>query len=365
MTSDNTRLKDIYFSTAFVEKLAADLAAREGTFNSEAFIRCALADGFAEMALKQKMRHLTGCLHAALPIDYAQALPILLAAAPAYTSFDGMLFSDYVAAYGLDDWDRSLPALRVLTRSMSAEFAIRPFLRDDPERALTYLTAWAQDPDPAVRRLASEGSRPRLPWGIGLPAFKQDPAPILPILEQLKDDPSEDVRRSVANNLNDIAKDNPGIVLDIAERWAGHSEQRDRLVKHACRTLLKQGNLRAMRLFGFAAPDDVRLENLRVVPAEAAIGEEITFSYDLLLETAGPLLLRLEYAIHFMRANGRRTRKVFHHRENSFTPGRHAIKKKQSFRDLSTRKHYPGEHLIEIIVNGVVLQRVPLLLREK
>jgi 3-methyladenine DNA glycosylase AlkC len=357
MTTDNPRLKDIFFTKQFFEQLAGELAALYPPFDRAAFMSCALGDGFEDMALKQKMRHTTECLHALLPDDYAQALSILLAVAPNHASFDGMVFSDYVACYGLHDWDLSLPALREMTRTISAEFAIRPFLRDDPQRALAYLYEWAEDSDPGVRRLASEGSRPRLPWGIGLPAFKTDPTPILSILEQLKDDASEDVRRSVANNLNDIAKDNPAIVLDIAERWYGQSEEVDRLVRHACRTLLKAGNLRAMRLFGFAEPADVHIKNLVLDPRELAVGEDIVISYDLEVDTAESLPLRLEYAIIFARSGGKTSRKVFHHRESEFAPGRHAIRKKHSFRDLSTRKHYAGEQGIEIIVNGVVKGR--------
>ena len=347
----------MFFSEGFVRRLADDIVAYYASFDRAEFLTNTLVDEFEDMALKRKMRHVTQSLHASLPDDFAKALPVLLAVAPNYTSFDGMVFSDYVACYGLHDWDLSLPALREMTRTISAEFAIRPFLRDDRDRAMPYLYAWAEDPDAGVRRLASEGSRPRLPWGIGLPAFKKDPTPILPILEQLKDDSSEDVRRSVANNLNDIAKDNPAIVLDIAERWYGQSEEGDRVVKHACRTLLKAGNLRALRLFGFAEPVDVHVNNMVLDPQELAVGEDIVISYDLEVNTAEALLLRLEYAIIFARSRGNTSRKVFHHRESEFAPGRHAIRKKHSFRDLSTRKHYAGEQEIEIIVNGVIKGR--------
>jgi 3-methyladenine DNA glycosylase AlkC len=360
MSENNTLLKDIYFSEDFVQRLAGDLAEAYPDFDSETFIACALSGGFSELALKEKMRHLTTCLHTTLPPDFAEALPILLAVAPGFPDFDGMVFSDYVAVYGLDDWDRSLPALRELTRTISAEFAIRPFLRHDPRRAMPYLVEWAADPDPAVRRLASEGCRPRLPWGMALPAFKRDPAPVLPILEKLKDDPSEDVRRSVANNLNDISKDNPQIVLEVAERWSGDSEEVDRVVKHACRTLLKSGDVRAMRLFGFAEPSAVRISGLAVDPPEPLIGDDIYFSYTLHVEAVAPLLLRLEYIMTFARARGKTSNKVFFLREGEFQPGTQEIRKKHSFRDLSTRKHYPGKHMIEIVVNGVIKSKISL-----
>ena len=357
MTTDNPLLKDIFFTPQFFEQLAGELAVLYPPFDRAAFLSCATGGGFEEMALKQKMRHTTECLHTVLPNDYAQALAFLLQVAPHFRGFDGLVFSDYAALYGLHDWERSLPALREFTRTISAEFAIRPFLNQDPARALPYLYELAGDPDPAVRRLASEGSRPRLPWGEALPAFKQDPSPILPILEKLKDDPSEDVRRSVANNLNDIAKDNPQVVLDTAERWYGRSAEVDWVVKHACRTLLKAGNVRAMRLFGFADPAAIQVSDLAFEPERLAIGEDLVFSYALDVQTAEPELLRLEYAVLFIRANGKTSRKVFHQRETEFAPGRHTISKKHSFRDLSTRKHYPGEHGFEIIVNGVVKEQ--------
>ena len=219
------------------------------------------------------MRHITGALHEVLPADFPRALTILREVAPGYCDFDGMVFSDYVAQYGQDHWDMSLAALREFTQYISAEFAIRPFLRHDAGRALTAMREWARDPHPAVRRLASEGSRPRLPWGISLPAFKRDPRPLLPILDQLKSDPDESVRRSVANNLNDIAKDHPDWVLDLAEAWYGRTNQVDAVLKHGCRTLLKAGNTRALRLFGFAAPTQVEVSYFSLRPARPAIGE--------------------------------------------------------------------------------------------
>jgi len=353
--SDNPLLKDLYFTDSFLQSLADDLAQREPDFDRRAFLACCRGSGFEAMVLMNKMRHITGCLHAHVPGDYAAVLELFLEIAPAYTGFDGLVFSDYVAQYGRDDWERSLPALRELTRVVSAEFAIRPFLRQDAQRAVPTLYEWAGDPDPAVRRLASEGSRPRLPWGMALTVFKRDPSPILPILARLRADPSEDVRRSVANNLNDIAKDHPELVLDLAYEWLGESEEVNRLVKHACRTLLKAGDTRAMRLFGFADPAQVQVAGLAVDPPQPSIGDSVFFGYDLLVETERPAQLRLEYALTFARGGERSSRKVFFQREATFEPGRHSVKKKHSFRNLSTRKHYPGAHVLEIIVNGVIM----------
>lgn len=354
MSGDNPRLKDIYFSDAFIRRLAADIAAIYPAAAADRLLQHIYVPGFLDLSLKAKMRHITQALHEVLPADFPRALGILRQIAPRYQDFDGMVFSDYVALYGHDHWDMSLAALREFTQHVSAEFAIRSFLRHDATRALATMRVWAGDSQAAVRRLASEGCRPRLPWGVSLPAFKRDPRPLLPILEQLKDDPDEAVRRSVANNLNDIAKDNPGWVLDLAEQWYGRSPRVDSVVKHGCRTLLKRGNARALSLFGFAAPEQVEINYLALRPARAAIGESVTLSYDLNIKADDAVSLRLEYAVLFVKAYGKTSRKVFHQRERHFAPGRHSITTKHSFRDLSTRRHYPGEHIFEVIVNGVV-----------
>ncbi|MCA9890935.1 MAG: hypothetical protein KC546_21305, partial [Anaerolineae bacterium] len=205
-----------------------------------------------------------------------------------------------------------------------------------------------------VRRLASEGCRPLLPWNIRLNQFVKDPTPILPILETLKADDSLYVRKSVANNLNDLSKNHPDLVLDIAERWYGDNEHTNWIVKHALRTLLKKGNQRALSIFGFGDVDDVTISKLTVTPDLIAIGDDLFFSFDLLLKADQTKKLRLEYAIHYVKANGSRSKKVFQISEREVTPNTsHTIKSKQSFRNMTTRKHYPGQHKIEILVNGI------------
>jgi 3-methyladenine DNA glycosylase AlkC len=230
---------------------------------------------------------------------------------------------------------------------------------------MKFMGQCAEDEDEKVRRFASEGCRPRLPWAMALPKFKKDPTLIFPILEKLKNDPSENVRRSVANNLNDISKDNPKLALDIYEKWLGQSEQVDWIVKHACRTLLKAGNKRAMLLFGYGDPSHLKLENFKLDKEKLAIGETMNFSFDLILEEKRSKKIRLEYAVYFKKANSKLSKKVFKIAENNYEPGRISIKRKQTFIDMSTRKHYPGEHRISIIVNGVEKARLPFELGEK
>ena len=189
---------------------------------------------------------------------------------------------------------------------------------------------------------------------MALPEFKRNPYPILPILERLKRDPSEYVRRSVANNLNDISKDHPALALELATGWYGDHADTDWIVKHACRTLLKQGDARAMTLFGYTAPKTVMLKDFCVAES-VSIGNRLPFSFRL-ASKKGPLgKLRVEYAVHFRLKNGEHGRKVFKISESEIVEREKSIEKSHSFKPITIRTYYPGEHKIEVIVNGVGL----------
>lgn len=358
------RLKDIFFTDESVRGMAEVISGVWGSFDKEKFVTAMFTDEFAALELKAKMRYTTQCLHKFLPEDYTQALDILKKAAPGIKGAEAMSMPDYVELYGMDDWDASLPALRYFTRFVSAEFAIRPFIVKDSSRAMDTLLDWAEDEDEKVRRLASEGCRPRLPWAMALPAFKKDPSPILPVLEKLKNDPSEFVRRSVANNLNDISKDHPDVVLEIGNQWLGSSQETDQIIKHACRTMLKAGNIKAMRLFGYGDPANIQVENLAPDKPEIVIGECSRVSFNLDVREAAECKIRLEFAVHYMKSNGKHSKKVFQIIEKTFAPGSHSFNRKLSFIDMTTRKHYPGPHLIAVIVNGEEKARVTLELKK-
>jgi 3-methyladenine DNA glycosylase AlkC len=303
--------------------------------------------------LKDRMRRVAQCLHEALPQDYPTALKILEKVAPSVRGFEAISLPEFVGRYGLDHWELSLPALAFFTRFGSSEYGIRPFLKQDPERAVEYMLRWADDENEHVRRLASEGCRPRLPWGMGLAAFKKDPSLILPVLEKLKEDQSEYVRKSVANNLNDISKDRPRVVLDICERWYGQSKRTDWIVRRALRTLLKAGNRRALLLFDFADPTCIHVENLTLDRDKLRIGDVLHYSFQLRVDSEETCKVRLELGISYVKKRGQLSRKVFAIKEDTFAPGTHVVSRKAGFADQSTRKHNPGEHHIAIIVNGV------------
>jgi 3-methyladenine DNA glycosylase AlkC len=314
------------------------------------------------------MRHITTVMHDFLPADYRTALAILRGAAPLLSAygFQNTVFSDYVAVYGLDDWEASIPALEQFTKLVSAEFAVRPFIVQDKDRMMAQMLRWAQHEDARVRRLATEGSRPRLPWGIALPALQVDPALILPILEQLKSDSSEDVRRSVANNLNDISKDHADLVIDVLRRWLAHdTEEMRAMASRALRTLLKAGHPDALELLGYPPDPAVAVRNLMVAPETIPMCGSVTLSFDIESLGEAPQNLMIDYVVYLMRANGKQTPKVFKLTKRTIQPGEAlSISKVIDFRPVTTRKYYPGPHGVSPKVNGRLLGRVEFWLVE-
>ncbi|MDQ6983540.1 MAG: DNA alkylation repair protein, partial [Ghiorsea sp.] len=239
------------YNKAFITSLSDALLKHHPAFENIQFHKLIFDAAWEAKELKQRMRHITECLHTCLPQDYAQALQILKPTSEQFSGFEAMFFPDYVECYGLNEYGLSIDALEHFTKYSSSEFAVRPFIIKYPEKMMQQMKHWASHENEHVRRLATEGCRPRLPWAMQLPIFIKDPTPVLDVLDTLQHDSSLYVRRSVANNLNDIAKDHPQIVLNIAKAWLGKNKDTDWLIKHACRTLLKQGNTEALALFGF------------------------------------------------------------------------------------------------------------------
>lgn len=349
-------LKDTLYDDAFFDTLISAITAVHPPFDATAFRAKVFDAAWDDLTLKQRMRQTTLALGDCLPDDYRAALEILHAAADhmAHGMFGAMTFPDFVEVYGLDDWDASLPALERFTQLISSEFAVRPFILKDPPRMMAQMRQWADHTNEHVRRLASEGCRPLLPWGMNLPLFQADPTPILPILDALKQDPSEYVRRSVANNLNDIAKNNPQVVLDVLRPWqAIDTPEMRALTSHALRTLVKQGDRAALALLGYGEDAAVEVRNLTVTPAVVPEGGDLVFSFDVVSTGDAPQPLMIDYIVHLMRANGQQTPKVFKLAKRTLAPGETlSLSRKFSFRPISTRRYYPGAHAIEIQING-------------
>ena len=340
----------------YVLDLAAAIQTIYPGFAAEAFETQVLDDAWDGRELMSRVRHITHVLHGFLPADYAAAVAILREASPRLDSygFQNLVFTDYVGAYGLDDWDASMGALEQFTQQTSAEFAVRPFILRDPTRMLAQMLAWAASKSPDVRRLASEGSRPRLPWGIALRSLQADPSPLLPILEELKLDESEYVRRSVANSLNEIAKDHPDLAIGLLGRWQQHdTEEMHWLTKHALRTLLKRGHPGALELLGYHPDPAIEVRNLRVLPAVVQSGGTVALSFDVVSADATAQKLMIDFVVYMMRANGSLTPKVFRLTEKTIAPGDVLhIAKEFSFRPVSSRRYYPGDHAISPKING-------------
>lgn len=323
-------------------------------FDKEGFLKNVFNHEWGTLELKQRMRHISITLHKFLPISYQKQLMVLKPVAEIFNSgFFGMVFPDFVELYGQEDWRRSIPALEWFTQFSSSEFAIRPFILADQEKMMAQMLSWSKHENFHVRRFASEGCRPRLPWAMALPALKKDPRSIFPILENLKNDPEEYVRRSVANNLNDISKDNEQLVIEIAKDWKGISKEVDWIVKHACRTLLKKGNVEILALFGFKNPSHINVEKPHIVNNEIKIGADLHFEFTITTSNESLGKVRLEYVIDYVKKNKKTSPKIFQISESTITSKSKKYMRKQSFKDMSTRKHYPGKHCLSILINGV------------
>lgn len=258
-----------------------------------------------------------------------------------------------VGQHGLSDFEGSMATLAEMTKRFSSEFGIRHLLLADQARALAIMEGWTRDPNRHVRRLVSEGARPRLPWAMRLPGLIADPAPVLPLLTCLRDDPEEYVRRSVANHLNDIAKDHPELVVRVAGDWmAGAGPARRALVRHACRSLIKAGDAGALAVFGRTPPRLVPV-SLRLSAERVAMGEVLEMSAELVSRAEAAQALTVDYVLHFLKANGRHAPKVFKGAELVLAAGeRRALCLRHPFREVTTRRHYPGVQRVGLRING-------------
>ena len=348
-----------------VRRIAAMISAVEPAFPAAAFEADAVR-GLAARELLARGDHVARALRAHLPEDVAAALAVLVRSLGPELPEEGLegeglapfLYLPHVAfvrAHGLAAFDAALRAQHALTRRFTAEWSIRPFLEAEPERTLAVLATWAGDPSPHVRRLVSEGTRPRLPWAPRLRRFVEDPRPALGLLERLRDDPSPYVRRSVANHLNDVGKDHPALLLELAERWLrGASEERRRLVAHALRSLARRGDPRALALLGHGARPRVALRAPSVAPARVRIGERVRIEATLASRARTAQALAVNLAVHFVKARGEARPKVFRLRALTLPAGGEVrVGRTLSLAHLSTRRHHPGVHRIELIVNGV------------
>jgi 3-methyladenine DNA glycosylase AlkC len=355
-------LKNSY-GPAIPRRIAAMIEAVHPAFDSKSFVKQCLA-GYEELALIARGWKIADALHAHLPSDYPAAVEVLVrslgprldsSAGNGMAPFLYMPHAFFVARYGLGHFEPSMRAQYEITKRFTAEFSIRPFLERHRGATLARLAEWARDPDAHVRRLVSEGTRPRLPWAPRLRDFQRDPAPVIALLELLKDDPELYVRRSVANNLNDIGKDHPEILFEVARRWKSEGDaNRQWIVKHALRSAVKRGEAGALKALGYGA-SSARLEIAKaaITPRRAALGGTVTIAFEVRNAGKGRARAVVDFRIHFVKASGRAAPKVFKLKAVDLGPGEAiALAKRVSLAELTTRRHHPGRHLVDALVDG-------------
>lgn len=354
-------LKDV-FNPVLVREIATELRLAYPPFDATAFVARSM-NGLNQLELTGRAAHIADALHEFLPQPFARAAAVIEASLGAEIPATGengltplryMPHVTFVQKYGLDDYEAAIRAQAELTKRFSAEFSIRAFLERYPVSTYAQMLAWAQDDNAHLRRLASEGLRPRLPWAPRLRAYQEDPRPVLAVLEMLKDDPVRYVQRSVANNLNDIAKDHPALAMETCRRWAQDAPAgRAWMIRHALRALVKAGNSEAIRILGGEERPRVRIGRTTISHPKVALGEAVRVSVELESMACAPQHLLIDYAVHFVKSNGSTRPKVFKLRTLTMQPGEKLVfSATVSLASMTTRRHYLGHHRIDVIING-------------
>lgn len=323
------------------------------------------------LALRERSDLLRDALLTDVPGDYAELARVVRAARDGALPFEGWLIwpvTSAVATRAVENdtdeaFDDAMQLLADLTGRLTSEFSVRTLLRHDLDRALAIALRWTASEDEHVRRLASEGTRPYLPWGMRVPQLTARPDATVPILDALYRDDSEYVRRSVANHLNDISRDRPELVVAVAGRWLADPDgTTPALVRRALRTLVKQGHPEALGLLGFG-PAPVDVDGPRIDRASVPFGGTVQFTATIRNRGTEDARLAIDYVVHHQKANGSQTTKTFKLATRTLTPGEHlVVDRAHSFRAISTRRYYPGPHAVALQVNGVVTAAVPFVL---
>jgi 3-methyladenine DNA glycosylase AlkC len=352
-------LKDIY-SPVFYDNFTNVVSNVIPAFDKAKFLKLIFDKNWENRELKDRMKHTSGVLKQFLPENFEKATDTIQNIITELrqqqfqeTSVEFMFFPHYIETFGLDHFNTSIKTFEFVTQFTSCEFAVRPFIIKYKDKMINQMLRWSLHESHHVRRLASEGARPRLPWAIALPELKKNPTPILPILENLKTDSSEYVRRSVANNLNDISKDNPNIVISIAKQWKGCGKETEAIIKHGCRTLLKQGHPEILKYYGLNVSNKIQVKDFKILTPKVKIGGNLKFSFTLTNTENDAQTVRIEFAIYYLRKYGQHSKKVFKISERNIKQNEKIIfDKSQSFRVITTRKFYEGQQKLSIIING-------------
>ncbi|NQY21936.1 MAG: DNA alkylation repair protein [Campylobacteraceae bacterium] len=355
------------FSFDFVEELASLILIYDKSFKKEAYVK-EVNLNLESLELKDRMRLISSCINLYTSLEYKEIIEVLIKVKSHFKDRKNiglvtMVFPDFVEVFGLNEVKVSLYALEEFTKESSSEFAIRTFIIKYEKESMLKMLKFSKSSNEDLRRLSSEGSRPRLPWAIALPSFKINPTLVFEILENLKNDESAYVRKSVANNLNDISKDNEALVISFLKENINKNKNLDSLLKHGCRTLLKKGHQEVLGIFGFKKIDKLKVIDF-VLDKEVKLGNELNFSFEL---SSSEILgnLRLEFEIEFVRLNNKIGKKVFMLSSCFCKEKKKSFIKKYSFKQISTRKYYEGVHSLSIIVNGVKVNKETFYLKSR
>lgn len=346
------------FNRALLQRMSKAILQVYPKFQEKDFL--ALMPQLDKLEMKPRVRLIRDELKRQLPIDYPKALEILLKSSKhdKLDSFDLWPYTEFIQVHGLDHLQISLDALKEITQKFTAEWAVRPFLTKHQEKTLNYLNKCAQDKNVHIRRWASEGSRPRLPWGERLHSFVKDPEATLQILEKLKFDEELYVRKSVSNHLNDISKNHPEKVIKTLTAWkkqAGsqHAEKINWIIYRSLRSLIKEGHPGALKLIGISNDTKIKVQNFKISSKKIKMGERLDFEFQIKSRSNKSQKLVVDYIIHFVKANSSTAPKVFKLKNLDLPAGSDIkINKSHHMKAVTTRQYYAGEHWLEIQING-------------
>ncbi len=366
-------LKDQLFHRAKIARLGEELAAAWPDFDAAAFEGRVMAR-LEALELKARIAWIAECLDETLPSDFDEAAKVIERALPPpldptrtdddFGDFIYAPYGEFAVIRGLEDHrDRALDLLEAVTQRFSMEYAIRPFLNRWPDETFARLESWARHPNYHVRRLVSEGTRPKLPWGAGI---RTDPMRPLPLLDILHADPTRYVTRSVANHLNDIAKIDAEAALERLVAWRSAGRQSaaelDWIAAHALRGLVKAGDARALAHLGYDPRAEIDCA-VSITTPDVAMGDMLEFVVTLTAPRETPVLV--DWALDFPEGGSRRSPKVFKLKQARVLPGRPlSLTKRHRMRgDATTFRLAPGPHSLAVQVNGRVRARAAFTLR--
>lgn len=361
-------LKNI-FNLKSIRLIADEIQRVERSFDKKAFIKLATKD-LEQFEMKDRVRQISFALKQELPRSYKKSVKILINAAKSHQTSQEDLFRfslwpylQFIETFGLDDFETSFHGMYHLTPLFTAEFAIRPFLQRYDQKVFDQLEEWTQDESEHIRRLCSEGTRPFLPWGQKVSHLEEKLNRSLKLIEKLRNDPSNYVRRSVANHLNDISRIDEKKLIKTCQSWLKSSPQTKDIIRHATRTLLKRGHSEALKMHGYSSTSQLSLKKFKISPKKIKEGQKLELEAELSHVSKKDLKLLIEYIVYFPKKNGELSPKAFRWKDFNLEPNKSLkITKSHDFKKVTTRKHYPGKHLVEIQINGKIYGRTNFLL---